>query len=133
MSTVERMNPDGMYKPNLGVYSQVTKSTGGTIVHVAGTVAMDKDGNLVGKGDIAAQAKCVWDNLVISLKAAGATPADVVKINSFVTDVDDYIKHIGPLLQDVFGDKRPVSTLVEVSRLVNPDWLVEIEATAIID
>ncbi len=133
MAKIERIVPDGVYKPFRNIYSQVVKSSGGTTVHVAGTVANDENGNPVGKGDMAVQARVTWENIGKSLAAAGATPADVVKINTFVTDVDAYIQHGIPELEKFFGDRRPVSTLVEVSRLVNPDWIVEVEATAIID
>jgi len=133
MATIERIAPDGVYKPFRNIYTQVVKATGGTIVHVAGTVGNDETGTPVGKGDMAAQAEMTWANISKSLKAAGATPHDVIKINTYVTDVAAYIEHGIPVLEKFFGDKRPVSTLVEVPRLVNPDWMVEVEATAIID
>jgi enamine deaminase RidA (YjgF/YER057c/UK114 family) len=133
MANIDRIAPDGVYKPFRNIYSQVVKATGGTIVHVAGTVANDESGVPVGKGDMAAQAEMTWENIGKSLAAAGATPQDVIKINTYVTDVAAYIEHGIPVLEKFFGDKRPVSTLVEVPRLVNPDWMVEVEATAIID
>lgn len=133
MAQIERITPDGIYKPFRNIYTQVVKAQGGTMVYVAGTVANDADGNPVGKGDMAEQARVTWDNIGKSLAAAGATPQDVVKINTYVTDVAAYIEHGIPVLEAFFGDKRPISTLVEVTKLVNPDWLVEVEATAIID
>ena len=74
---LNRMNPDGMYTPNKGIYSQVVTSTGTTTVHIAGTVPFDEDANVVGVGDMKAQTCQILDNLRISLEAAGALPADV--------------------------------------------------------
>ena len=130
---LERINPDGMYKPNKNIYSQVVKSTGATTVHVAGTVPFDEDANVVGIDDMKIQVLKILDNIRISLDAAGATPADVICINVYALDVDDYISNGAPEVISFFGDNKPASTTVQVSRLVHPDWVVEIEATAVID
>ena len=131
--TLNRMNPDGMYTPNKGIYSQVVTSTGTTTVHIAGTVPFDEDANVVGVGDMKAQTCQILDNLRISLEAAGALPADVVRINVYTLNTDDYVANGAPEVIAFFGDTKPSSTTVQVSRLVHPDWLVEIEATAVID
>ena len=130
---LNRMNPDGMYTPNKGIYSQVVTSTGTTTVHIAGTVPFDEDANVVGVGDMKAQTCQILDNLRISLEAAGARPADVVRINVYTLNTDDYVANGAPEVIAFFGDTKPSSTTVQVSRLVHPDWLVEIEATAVID
>ena len=130
---LNRMNPDGMYTPNKGIYSQVVTSTGTTTVHIAGTVSFDKDAKVVGVGDMKAQTCQILDNLRISLEAAGALPADVVRINVYTLNTDDYVANGAPEVIAFFGDTKPSSTTVQVSRLVHPDWLVEIEATAVID
>ena len=130
---LNRMNPDGMYTPNKGIYSQVVTSTGTTTVHIAGTVSFDEDANVVGVGDMKAQTCQILDNLRISLEAAGALPADVVRINVYTLNTDDYVANGAPEVIAFFGDTKPSSTTVQVSRLVHPDWLVEIEATAVID
>ena len=130
---LNRMNPEGMYTPNKGIYSQVVTSTGVTTVHVAGTVSFDKDANVVGVGDMKAQTCQILDNLRISLEAAGALPADVVRINVYTLNTDDYVANGAPEVIAFFGDTKPSSTTVQVSRLVHPEWLVEIEATAVID
>lgn len=130
---LNRMNPDGMYTPNKGIYSQVVTSTGTTTVHIAGTVPFDEDANVVGVGDMKAQTCQILDNLRISLEAAGALPADVVRINVYTLSTDDYVANGAPEVIAFFGDTKPSSTTVQVSRLVHPDWLVEIEATAVID
>ncbi len=130
---LNRMNPDGMYMPNKGIYSQVVTSTGKTTVHVAGTVPFDEDANVVGLGDMKAQTFQILANLRISLEAAGAQPANVVRINVYTLNADDYVANGAPEVIAFFGDNKPCSTTVQVSRLVHPDWLVEIEATAVID
>ena len=130
---LNRMHPDGMYTPNKGIYSQVVTSTGTTTVHIAGTVPFDEDANVVGVGDMKAQTCQILDNLRISLAAAGALPADVVRINVYTLNTDDYVANGAPEVIAFFGDTKPSSTTVQVSRLVHPDWLVEIEATAVID
>ncbi|MDA0240142.1 MAG: Rid family hydrolase [Proteobacteria bacterium] len=130
--TIRRIDPDGMYKPNRGIYSQVTVATGNKIVHVAGTVAWDENNTMVGKDDMSAQVQQILKNIDISLKAGGATRADVYRIQAFTPDVDRYIAEGAKHVIEFFGDTKPASTTVEVSRLVVPDWLIEIEATAVI-
>jgi 2-iminobutanoate/2-iminopropanoate deaminase len=130
---VERLNPDGVYEPPKGIYTQVIRAQGRTQVHVAGTVSLDQAGQLVGQGDMGAQVRQILEHLGTSLAAAGATPADVVRINVYTTDVDRYRAEGLPELTAFFGDIRPVSTTVQVTRLVDPRWLVEIEATAILE
>ena len=130
---LERINPDDTYRPNRGLYTQVIRATGATQVHVAGSVPFDREGNVVGTGDMAAQVKTVLDNLKKSLAAAGALPADVVRICVYAVDLDRYLAEGTPELLRFFGDAKPVSTTFGVQRLVHPDWLIEIEATAIID
>lgn len=130
--SIERLNPDTVYKPNKGIYTQVIKASG-TQVHVAGLVPWTVDNELVGKDDVAAQVGQILANVENSLAAAGAGKSDVVRINVYTVDVARYIAEGAPVLIEFFGDTKPVSTTVEVSKLVHPDWLVEIEVTAVID
>ncbi len=130
--SIERLNPDTVYKPNKGIYTQVIKASG-TQVHVAGLVPWTVGNELVGKDDVAAQVGQILTNVENSLAAAGAAKSDVVRINVYTVDVARYIAEGAPVLIEFFGDTKPVSTTVEVSRLVHPDWLVEIEVTAVID
>ncbi len=130
--SIERLNPDTVYKPNKGIYTQVIKASG-TQVHVAGLVPWTVDNELVGKDDVAAQVGQILTNVENSLAAAGAGKSDVVRINVYTVDVARYIAEGAPVLIGFFGDTKPVSTTVEVSKLVHPDWLVEIEVTAVID
>ena len=131
--TIERINPTDVYEPNKDIYTQVIKTTGGTNVLLAGIVPFDTDKNIVGIGDMKAQVQQVLRNIKRALAAAGATPSDVVRINALATDVDLYIEEGAPQVIEFFGDTKPTSTTYEVQRLVHPDWLIEIEVTAIID
>lgn len=104
----------------------------GNIIHIAGTAPIDKNGNTVGIGDPQAQARRCFDILGDSLKAFGASYTDVVRTRMFLTRISDW-EVIGAVHGEYFREIRPVSTLVEVSALIDADWLIEIEAEAIVD
>jgi len=112
-------------------YSQVAVISGGTLIVIAGQVALDAAGALVGPGDFALQTTQVFKNLVAALKAAGAGPEHLVKLTTFVTDVSQLASFRG--IRDQFLDTAhpPASTLVQVSRLFRPEFLIEIEALAV--
>jgi enamine deaminase RidA (YjgF/YER057c/UK114 family) len=131
-----RINPDKLHVRRVGdkvLYSQVMVVEVGNTRHIyiAGQTPRDRDGNCVGPGDVRAQIAQVGENIKDALEAAGATLADIVKTTTYVIDMDDYFKH-----QDVrmryFGEAVPTSTTVQVSRLSRPEFLVEIEAFAIV-
>jgi reactive intermediate/imine deaminase len=103
----------------------------GELLFVSGFVAVDGEGRLVGGDDVVAQARQVLANLGAVLSAAGATFADVVKVTVYLTDIADRAR-INPVRQEVFGDVRPASTLVEVSALAVPGAKLEIEAVVLI-
>jgi 2-iminobutanoate/2-iminopropanoate deaminase len=103
----------------------------GDLLFVSGVVPVDERGAVVGGGDVVAQARQVFANMGRVLDAAGASFADVVKVTIFLTDVDDR-PLINPVRQDVFGEARPASTLVEVSRLAVPGAKIEVEAVAVV-
>lgn len=113
-------------------YSQVATVTGGTIVFVAGQVALDKSGNVVGKDDFRAQVQQVFENLKAAMEAAGGTFDDVIKLNSYVLD----LSHLPEFreVRDKYVNVRnpPASTAVQVPRLFRPEFLVEIEAVAVV-
>jgi enamine deaminase RidA (YjgF/YER057c/UK114 family) len=98
-------------------------------IHVSGTTATDDDGELVGVGDPFAQTRQIISNIDAAMEEAGASLSDVIRTRIFVTDIDDW-EEIGRAHGEAFGDVRPATTMVEVSRLIDPEMLVEIEAVA---
>ena len=103
----------------------------GGFLHVSGIVAVDRDGRLVGGDDVVAQTRQVFENMRAVLNVAGCGFQDVLKVTVFLTDIDDRPK-INPLRQEVFGNTRPASTLVEVPRLAVEGAKVEIECVALV-
>jgi reactive intermediate/imine deaminase len=112
--------------------SHFTDAVGaGGMLFVSGIVAVDERGELVGGDDVVAQARCVFENMREVLAAGGCTFADVVKVTVFLTDVTDR-PLVNPVRQEVFGDTRPASTLVEVPALAVPGARIEVEAVALV-
>jgi len=114
-------------------YSQVVEIRAGRIVYIAGQVATDRHGNLVGKGDFAAQAEQVFRNLATALAAVGCTARDLVKLTVFVRDMGrlaSYREARNRFFATVTPPAAPAITLVEVSKLFSDEFLLEIEAVA---
>ena len=103
----------------------------GDLLFVSGIVAVDERRELVGEGDVVAQARCVFENMRQVLAAAGCTFADVVKVTVFLTEIADR-PLVNTVRQEVFGETRPASTLVEVPALVIPGARIEIECIALV-
>ncbi len=101
------------------------------LIYVSGQVALDEAGNLVGKGDAAKQAEQVFENIRRILADCGAAVTDIVKINWYFRNMSDRAA-ILPARDKFLGAHRPASTAVEVSRLVNEDWLIEVDCVAAI-
>jgi enamine deaminase RidA (YjgF/YER057c/UK114 family) len=131
--TTERIQPHGLSQRALKghtLYSHVVVASGKSLVFIAGQLARDKDGQIVGAGDMARQIRQVGENLRTALAAAGLTAEDLVKTTTFVTDIDEFFKY-AEVRAEIFGQNLPTSTTVEVRRLSHPDLMVEIEAIAI--
>ncbi len=129
MSTNRRVVSSGTVWEEIVGFSRAVRV--GQVVHVSGTTATDEAGEVVGVGDPAAQTDYIIQKIDRALVAAGATLADVVRTRIYVVNADDW-EAIGRVHGRYFGSTRPANTLVEVSRLVGDEYLLEIEAEAII-
>jgi len=129
--SIVRINP-----PELGTppgYSQIVEVAARRIIFIAGQTALDRDGQVVGRGDFAAQAAQVFRNLAIALQASGCTAANLVKLTVFVTDMENlasYREARNRFFASVTPQAAPAVTLVEVSKLYGADFMIEIEAIA---
>jgi len=130
--TLELINPDGLPTPES--YTQVVAATGGRMVFIAGQVAEDAEGNLLGSGDLAAQARRAFVNVGLALAAAGARPEQVARITIYVVHHrPEYLPAIAEARIAVFGDHKPADTLLGVETLAEPGYLIEVEAIAVVD
>lgn len=134
--SLDRQNvfPDKLAKRVVGghvLYAPVVTVAPGKLVFVSGLLARDSAGTIVGRGDMAAQIRQVGENLTAALEAVGAKLTDLVRTQTFTTDIDEFFKHVDVRMQ-YFGAALPTSTTVEVRRLSHADFLVEIEAMAVL-
>jgi 2-iminobutanoate/2-iminopropanoate deaminase len=130
----QNIQPDALSKRVVDgrvLYSHVVTVEGARTIYVSGQLARDRAGNAVGKGDMRAQIRQVGENVKAALEAAGASLGDLVKTTTFVTDIEEYFKHVDVRMA-YFGAALPTSTTVEVRRLAHPDFLVEVEAIAVV-
>jgi enamine deaminase RidA (YjgF/YER057c/UK114 family) len=116
------------WEPRVG-YSRATRV--GDRICVSGTTATDDAGEVVAVGDPSGQARRAMENVVAAVEAAGGSVGDVVRTRMYVVDIDDW-DAVGRAHAEAFGDVRPATTMVEVSRLIDPDLLVEVEAEAVV-
>ena len=129
---VEYLNPPQLC-PTFG-WTHVASVTGGKTIYISGQVSINERGEVVGQGDLQAQTDQAFRNISLALEAAGATFRDVVKTNLYVVGLRP--EHV-PIIREVrsryvSAEHPPVSTLVGISALVSPDWLIEIEAVAVV-
>jgi enamine deaminase RidA (YjgF/YER057c/UK114 family) len=132
MADKQHYNPPQL--SSFGTYSHVVAARGSRTIYISGQVPFDKEGKVVGKGDLRAQTRQVFENLKVCLEAAGASFADVVKITAFVVGFKPEQRlPITEIRNQYLVKPLPASTLVGVERLVNDDFLIEIEAIAVLD
>lgn len=130
---IRRLNP-----PELGTppgYSQVVEVVADRIIFIAGQTALNQDGELIGKNDFAVQAAQVFRNLNIALQAVGCTASNLVKLTVFLRDMDNlalYREERNRFFATTTPPAAPAVTLIEVSRLYGADFMIEIEATAVV-
>lgn len=130
MATIQRYAAKGVWDPP--AYSQAVKITGAqTILYIAGQVAYDAKGAPAHPGDFKAQARATFQALKAQVEAGGGTMDSIVKINTYVTDIR-YRADLAAVREEFLGKKSPASTLVAVAALAMPEWMIEIEAVAVI-
>jgi enamine deaminase RidA (YjgF/YER057c/UK114 family) len=128
MTQRQNISSGGKWEAIIG-YSRAVRV--GNAIHVSGTVAADDDGNIVGVGDPYEQVKYALGKIEKALQQAGAQMADVVRTRIYVANIDQW-EEIGRAHGEILGDIRPATTMIEVSRLIGPEMLVEIEVEAIV-
>lgn len=117
------------YEPLLGI-SRAIRS--GRIIAVAGTAPIGPDGKTIGKGDAAEQARRCFEIVRNALEQLGASLSDVIRTRTLLTRIEDW-EGVGRVHGEFFGEIRPVNTVMQVTRFIDPDWLVEIEADAVVE
>lgn len=127
---IEKYCAKSVYDPQ--TYSQGVKVTGAqTILFLSGQVAYDKKGGVAHKGDFQGQARLVFKSIKAMVEAGGGKLSSVVKLNTYLTDIR-YRADLVPIRQEFFGKRIPASTLITTPALAHPDWLIEVEAVAVI-
>lgn len=130
MATVEPYAAKSVYDPP--GYAQAVKVSGAqTILYISGQVAYTPEGGAAYAGDFKAQARAALLCLKAQLEAGGGTMANIVKVNTYLTDIRHRAEY-GPIREEFFGKKMPASTMVGVTALAHPDFLIEIEAVAVL-
>jgi reactive intermediate/imine deaminase len=125
------INPDTVAVPLKTYYSNCVRSEAGPLLWISGQVALDKDGKLVGKGDLRAQAVQVLENIKAILADSAATMDDIVKVTVYVTDIRAF-NDITDIREQYFPKDGPSSVICEVSALAWPEFMIEIEAVAVV-
>ena len=129
--SIVKTNPPELHVPVDNLYTHVVSARAGWVPRIGGQVPVDQAGGNVAPGDMAAQIREVYRQVTIALAAAGCTWAEVIHIYTFTTDMDSYLAAERDIAPAYLGDHPPASTLVEVSRLVERDWLVEVQVDAV--
>jgi enamine deaminase RidA (YjgF/YER057c/UK114 family) len=132
--TIKKINPPSLYNSVQYGFSHAALQEGGRVLHLAGQTSWDKDCNVIGIGDLAAQTRQVLANLTEVLRSAGATPANIVRLRTYVVNhTPDKLGIVLPELGKFYGNVTPApNTWIGVQALALPDYLIEIEATAVL-
>ena len=117
------------YEPKVGISRAVRV---GSVITVSGTAPLGPDGGTVGKGDASIQARRCLEIIAAALETAGASLRHVVRTRTLLTRIDDW-QAVAAVHGEFFGDIRPANTIMQVTRFIDPEWLVEFEADAVID
>lgn len=129
--TRREIQPDSVAPP-VAEYAQGVEAAGGRTLYTAGQVSIDRDGNTVGVGDIRAQTRHVFQSIKAIVEEAGGDMGSIVKLTTFLTSMDDYAAFV-EVRSEFIPAPYPAATLVAVTSLVKPEWLVEVEAIAVLD
>jgi len=130
MANIEPYAAKGVWDPP--AYAQAVKVTGAqTILYIAGQVAYDDEGNTAHSGDFKAQARAALHALKAQVEAGGGTMRNIVKVNTYLTDIRHRADY-GPIREEFFGKRMPAHTLVAVAALAQPEFLIEVEAVAVL-
>ena len=125
---VDGFNPKGVWTP-FGAFSMGVIQGQGQVIHLKGQVALDKDGQVVGRDDMRTQTRITLENIQTVLASVGGRMSDIVSLTHYVTDIEEFMK-TGDVRREFFPEPFPVTTTVQVVRLYRPELLVEITATA---
>jgi enamine deaminase RidA (YjgF/YER057c/UK114 family) len=129
MATFERIDPGW---PRYAGYTFPPAVRRGNLLFISGVTAVDDDGNLVGDGDIVAQARYIYSRIAQVLRAAGGSPADIAQTTDYITTTENY-RATAEVRREVFGDRFPAATGVIVAGLLRPGALIEIDAVAVLE
>lgn len=129
--SIERIQPTGLRRPP--TYTPVVRAVGGATVYISGQISVDVDGRVVGAGDFAEQARQVFENLRLALASVGADFSDVVKMTTYIVDyIPEHRDVLGTIRDELLEGALPASTLIGVQALAAPEYLIEIEAIAVV-
>ena len=130
---VEKLNPDFLHTPVDNLYAHIVRATGRVHYRFSGQVAVGRTYENVFVGDMEGQLRFCYEQVTLALQAVSLTWQDVTHVYTFTTDMDEYMKFEKDIVKHFFGETPPASTLVQVSQLVDPAWLVEVQVDAVTD
>jgi 2-iminobutanoate/2-iminopropanoate deaminase len=130
---MSHINPGGLHQPFDDMYSHVVRVEGAVHYRIGGQVAVDASGNTMAPGDMAGQIRACYELITRALTAVGLSWANVTHLYTFTTDMPEYLRVEKDIARPYLGEHPPASTLVEVTRLADSGWLVEVQADAAAD